>query len=133
MVHLRKIFQLHEINSSMTNLTDTYHFHQNELHNHDPYRFSSSCICNMRLRQEMNNINQPEVLLAQLRRDQTYNLTHPKLDLLHQHILQDRLLYLYNHYLCNHLLEVLVDNSSIWALVFRSNISLGNLYKTFGL
>ena len=75
-----------------------------------------------------NYITQLPVFLAQLQIDQIYNSSHPKLDLLHRHILQDRLDKNYNQYLDIHLLEVQVDNSSIWALVSRSSILPYNLY-----
>ena len=76
----------------------------------------------------MNYITQLPVFLAQLRIDQIYSLNHPKLDLLHRHILQDRLDKNYSQYLDIHLLGARVDNSSIWALVFRSSILPYNLY-----
>ena len=78
--------------------------------------------------QETNYITQLLVFLAQLQIDQIYNLIHPKLDLLRLHILQDRVFDLYNQYLDIHLLEVQVDNNSIWALVSRNSILPYNLY-----
>ena len=76
----------------------------------------------------MNYITQLPVFLAQFRIDQTCNLNHPKLDLLHRHIFQDHLDKNYNQYLDIHLLAVQVGNSSIWALVSRSSILPYNLY-----
>ena len=54
----------------------------------------------------MSYITQLLVFLAQLQIDQIYNSTHPKLDLLHRNIHQDRSNKIYNRYLDIHLLEV---------------------------